>query len=43
MNKVFKYVYRDRTIEKLNSKIKLLGVNSKYDAITFMNIRIITI
>ncbi len=42
MNKVFKYVYRDRTIEKLNSKIKLLGVNSKYDAITFMNIRIIT-
>ena len=42
MNKVFKYVYRDKTIEKLNNKIKLLGVNSKYDAITFMNIRIIT-
>ena len=42
MNKVFKYVYRDKTIEKIESKIKLLGVNSKYDAITFMNIRIIT-
>ena len=42
MNKVFKYVYRDKTIEKIESNIKLLGVNSKYDAITFMNIRIIT-
>ena len=41
-NSIFNFLYRDKTIEKLNKKIKLLGINTNYSAIKFMNIRIIT-
>lgn len=34
--------YRKSTLKALEKKIKLLGSNTKYDAITFMNIRIIS-
>lgn len=34
--------YRESTLKALEKKIKLLGSNTKYDAITFMNIRIIS-
>ena len=41
-NRITSLLYRDKTIEKINKKIKLLGENKKYDAITFMNIRVTT-
>ena len=41
-NRITSLLYRDKTIEKINKKIKLLGKNQKYDAITFMNIRVST-
>ncbi|MBQ8472395.1 MAG: type II secretion system F family protein [Bacilli bacterium] len=41
-NRITSLLYRDKTIEKINKKIKLLGKNTKYDAITFMNIRVST-
>ena len=40
INRFAKLFYREKTINKLNKKIKLLGINSKYNAITFMNIRL---
>jgi len=40
INKIANLFYRDETIKKINSKIKLLGSNTKYNALTFMNIRI---
>lgn len=42
INKIASYFYRDETLNKINSKIKLLGTNTKYDGTTFMNIRIFT-
>ena len=35
-------LYREKTLEKIQNKIIMLGHNSKFDAITFMNLRIIT-
>lgn len=35
-------LYNKKTILKIEKKINLLGVSSKYDAITFLNIRLIT-
>lgn len=35
-------LYNKKTIIKIEKKINLLGVSSKYDAITFLNVRIIT-
>ncbi len=42
MNKLFMFIYRDKTIKNINKKIKLLGVNVKYNAISFMNLRVFT-
>ena len=33
-------IYRKRTIDKINNKIKLLGLNQRLDAIQFLNIRL---
>lgn len=41
MNNIFNILYRDKTIDAINKKINLLG-NTKENAITFLNIRIIT-
>ena len=35
-NSIFNFLYRDKTIENLNKKIKLLGINTNYSAIKFM-------
>ncbi len=40
INKIARLFYREQTLKKLEKKITLLGINSKYNAITFMNIRI---
>lgn len=42
MKKDAKRIYSKKQIEKIETKIKLLGVSSKYDALTFLNIRLIT-
>ena len=42
IKKLASLFYREKTIKSLDKKIKLLGSNTKYDAITFMNIRIIS-
>ena len=42
MNKLFTFIYRDKTIKNIEKKIKLLGVNVKYNAISFMNLRVFT-
>lgn len=42
MKKDSKRIYSKKQIEKIETKIKLLGVSSKYDALTFLNIRLIT-
>ncbi len=42
MKKDAKKIYSKKQIEKIETKIKLLGVSSKYDALTFLNIRLIT-
>ncbi len=34
-------IYRKKTIDKINSKIKLLGLNQMLDAVQFLNIRLI--
>ena len=40
MKQVASLFYRKETLNKIDKKIKLLGVNQKYDSITFMNFRI---
>jgi len=40
INRITSLLYREKTIKKVNKKIKLLGINNKYNAITFMNIRV---
>ena len=35
-------VYDKKTVERINKKISLLGYNCKYDAYTFLSIRLIT-
>ena len=42
MKKDAKKIYSKKQREKIETKIKLLGVSSKYDALTFLNIRLIT-
>ena len=42
MKKDAKKIYSKKQIEKIETKIKLLGVSSKYNALTFLNIRLIT-
>ena len=34
--------YRTETLNKIDKKIKLLGIDKKYDLITFMNLRIVS-
>ena len=34
-------IYRKKTIDKINNKIKLLGLNQRLDAVQFLNIRLI--
>lgn len=41
MHNIMKKIYRTRDIEKIQEKINMLG-NVKYDAIKFMNMRILT-
>lgn len=40
INRIAKFFYRDKTLEHVNKKIKLLGIDNKYNAVTFMNIRV---
>lgn len=35
-------IYRSATLDKIQTKINMLGGNVKYDAVTFMNIRVLT-
>ena len=42
MTKLFTFIYREKTLKKINDKIKLLGINAHENAITFMNIRILS-
>ena len=35
-------LYNKKLIDRIEKKINFLGVSSKYDAITFLNIRLIT-
>jgi len=42
VKKLSSLFYRENTLNNLNKKIKLLGINAKYDAILFMNIRLFT-
>ena len=42
INRIANFFYRDETLNKINKKIKLLGTKNKYNAITFMNIRLFT-
>ena len=41
INKIANFFYRDETLQSINKKIKLLGSRTKYNAITFMNIRVL--
>lgn len=36
-------IYRKKTIDKINDKVKLLGSNKRLDAVTFLNARLIII
>ncbi len=40
-NSLVRKIYKTETINKINKKIKLLGVNSNYNAIDFLNIRLV--
>ncbi len=42
MNRLFTFIYRDKTLKSIDKKIKLLGVKVKYNAISFMNFRVLT-
>ena len=39
---LFRGFYDKKTVERINKKISLLGYNCKYDAYTFLSIRLIT-
>lgn len=41
-NNVLSLIYREKTINELNKKIKLLGINYKYNIYKFMTLRIIS-
>lgn len=36
-------IYRKKTIEKIDKKIKLLGVNNNYNSVTFLNLRLLLV
>ena len=40
VNNKSKTIYSKKQIDKINKKINLLGVNSKYNAITLLNVRL---
>ena len=40
INRIASYFYRDKTLNEIEKRIKLLGINSKYNAISFMNFRV---
>ena len=40
-NSLVRKIYKNETINKINRKIKLLGVNCHYNAIDFLNIRLV--
>ena len=42
INKIASLFYRENTLKEIEKKIKLLGSNTKYTAISFMNFRIIS-
>ena len=42
INRIASLIYRDKTLKNIEKKIKLLGINNKYNEVTFMNIRVIT-
>lgn len=42
INRIVSLIYRDKTINSIQNKIDLLGINANYNAITFINIRNIT-
>lgn len=41
-NSLSSRLYREKTLESIQTKITMLGNNAKFDAITFMNLRVIT-
>ena len=41
-SKLTSLLYREKTIEKIEKKIKLLGINAKDNPYRFMNIRILS-
>ena len=41
-NELSRKIYNTKTIKKMEKRIKLLGVSSKMDAITFLNLRLFT-
>lgn len=41
-NNFFRSLYSKKTLEKIDNKINLLGVNTKFGTLSFLNIRIIT-
>lgn len=40
-NKLVTKIYRKKTVEKIENKIKLLGINSKLDVAFFLNLRLL--
>lgn len=40
-NSISNKIYRKKTIDKINNKIRLLGPNSNLDAVAFLNIRLL--
>ena len=42
INRIASLLYRDKTLKKVEKKIKLLGISNSYNAITFMNIRVLS-
>lgn len=40
-NSVYSRIYRKKTIDKISKKCRMLGVNSKFNPIKFMNIRLL--
>ena len=42
VDKLSSLLYRDKTIDNIDKKIKLLGINYKCSPYTFMNIRILS-
>ena len=42
LNRIASLLYRDKTLKKVEKKIKLLGIKNNYNAITFMNIRVLS-